>query len=436
MKKIVQLFSFIGIASFLISSCSSEYRGYDKSESGTYYKYYIHNEGENAKIGDEISFHLRYTLNDSVLFDSHARPVSKLIVPAELYKGDIYNCFTLMTAGDSASFIIEADSFFLITAGLEKIPDFIEPKSKLYADVNIISIKLKEDIEVENAKLLSEYKTKELEAIKNFKIENKINQEFIKNTGVFYKAIKKGSGKLPNPTDIITVKYDIKDLNGRIIYNSNVVKEDVTFECLSENSETKGFNLIISKMYKGDKASFIVPSSLAFAEVGIPNRLQPYTPLNYTIEILDIQEKALYKSEKGKQNKSFIDTENEKISSYLKNNNISEKPRESGLYYIETIEGIGRLVKNGDNVKVHYTLYNLDGKKIDSSVDRGSPFTFVVGQGQVIAGWDEALTLMKKGGKATLIIPSKIAYGERKRSEDILPYTPLRFEVELIEIVK
>jgi len=436
MKRIAQLLSFIGVFTFLIYSCSSEYRGYEKSESGVYYKSYTQNDGLKAKIGDEISFQLKYSQNDSIIFDSYTRPATKIVIPEEQYVGDIYSCFTLMAAGDSASFIIEADSFFLITANMPQIPAFIEPKSKLYADVKILSIKTKEDLELETNKLMADLKAKEIEDIENFKSAQKMDQEFVENTGIYYKSVKKGTGNIPNPTDIITVEYAISYLDGIVVFDSKSVEEDIIFECMNESVETKGFNLIISKMKKGQKANFVLPSELAYGETGIPNRLQPYTPLNYIIEIINIQDKETYNKEKEAKDNSFINVENDKISSYLKKNNITTPPRESGLYYIEKLEGSGRFVKKGDNVKVHYTLYNLDGKKIDSSVDRGTPIEFIADYGQVIDGWVEALTLMKKGGKATLIIPSKIAYGERKRSADILPYTPLLFEVELIEIVE
>ena len=77
----------------------------------------------------------------------------------------------------------------------------------------------------------------------------------------------------------------------------------------------------------------------------------------------------------------------------------------------------------------------MNGKKFDSSVDRGQPFEFVVGQGQVIPGWDEAVSMMHVGEKVKIILPSSIAYGGQGAGDVILPFTPLVFEVELIEIV-
>ena len=99
-------------------------------------------------------------------------------------------------------------------------------------------------------------------------------------------------------------------------------------------------------------------------------------------------------------------------------------------------EGTGDEVKSGDTVKVHYTGTLLDGTKFDSSLDRGEPFEFTGGQGQVIQGWDEGILGMKVGGKRKLTIPSSMGYGETGAGESIPPNAGLVFEIELIEIVE
>ena len=108
----------------------------------------------------------------------------------------------------------------------------------------------------------------------------------------------------------------------------------------------------------------------------------------------------------------------------------------SGLRYLITEKNKkGKKVNAGDKIRVHYTGQFLDGQVFDSSLDRGEPIEFNVGTGKVIPGWDEGLQLLRTGEKATLLVPSELAYGERGVGP-IPPNTPLKFEVELIEVVK
>ena len=106
----------------------------------------------------------------------------------------------------------------------------------------------------------------------------------------------------------------------------------------------------------------------------------------------------------------------------------------SGLEYRDDKVGDGQEAKAGDHVSVHYTGTLTDGKKFDSSRDRGQPFQFALGAGQVIRGWDEGVAGMKVGGKRTLIIPPEMGYGARGAGGVIPPNATLVFDVELIAV--
>ena len=106
----------------------------------------------------------------------------------------------------------------------------------------------------------------------------------------------------------------------------------------------------------------------------------------------------------------------------------------SGLQFIDLVPGKGASPKQGQKVKVHYTGWLTNGSKFDSSVDRGEPFDFIIGIGQVIKGWDEGVSTMKIGGKRKLIIPSELGYGARGAGSAIPPNATLIFEVELLGI--
>jgi len=106
----------------------------------------------------------------------------------------------------------------------------------------------------------------------------------------------------------------------------------------------------------------------------------------------------------------------------------------SGLKYVDQMIGSGDVAAAGKTVSVHYTGWLENGKKFDSSVDRGQPFSFPLGAGRVIKGWDEGVQGMKVGGKRKLIIPANLGYGSRGAGGVIPPNATLIFDVELLGV--
>jgi peptidylprolyl isomerase len=110
----------------------------------------------------------------------------------------------------------------------------------------------------------------------------------------------------------------------------------------------------------------------------------------------------------------------------------------SGLQYEDTVPGTGPSPSTGQQCVMHYTGWlwqnGTKGAKFDSSVDRGTPFSFPIGTGRVIKGWDEGVASMRVGGKRTLLIPPDLGYGQRGAGGVIPPGATLLFEVELLEI--
>jgi peptidylprolyl isomerase len=176
------------------------------------------------------------------------------------------------------------------------------------------------------------------------------------------------------------------------------------------NQVIKGWTEGLQLMPVGSKFKFTIPSELAYGERKTGS-IPPNSTLIFEVELFGIE-------------KAFIDTDFSLPG--------REDNTESGLRMIVHKEGNGEKPSVGQTVSVHYTGLFETGKKFDSSHDRGSPISFPLGQGRVIKGWDEAIALMSKGEKRTLIIPPDLGYGSQDKGR-IPPNSTLIFEVELVE---
>ena len=173
----------------------------------------------------------------------------------------------------------------------------------------------------------------------------------------------------------------------------------------------KGWDEGVMSMKVGGKRTLTIPSNLGYGERGAGAVIPPNATLIFDVELLEIKA-------------AFVDTDFSLPG--------KEETTESGLRMIIHKEGSGDVAKAGQTVVVHYTGLLETGKKFDSSHDRGQPFSFKLGQGRVIKGWEEALALMKPGEKRTLIIPPELGYGDRQAGP-IPPNSMLIFEVELVK---
>lgn len=133
--------------------------------------------------------------------------------------------------------------------------------------------------------------------------------------------------------------------------------------------------------------------------------------------------------------KNSVVMEKQKLEKFLSDNKISTEVTGTGLHYQITNKGNGEKAESGRMVKVHYVGKFLDGKVFDSSIERGEPIDFPLGQGRVIKGWDEGIALLSEGDKATLYIPSHLAYGPGGIPNAIPPFSTLIFDVELVEVL-
>jgi FKBP-type peptidyl-prolyl cis-trans isomerase FkpA len=297
MKKYSFLIAMI-IATFILTSCS-EHPGYKKTDDGLFYKFYVQNEdAATPEIGDVMTVVMSYGLEepDSIVFTSDSLSEPSLLQLMEpTYKGDISEGLALMAVGDSASFIVNADSFYINNVGLEKdqIPEFVKPGSNLKFEIKLVSIQTKAEYEAERKlkiekiqAMMEERKAKEPEDIKQFVKDSSITA-LPSATGLYYIETKRGTGAMPVKGDTVSVHYSGRFLDGST-FDSSVGGEPIDF-VIGINQVIPGWEEGILLMRAGGKAKFIIPSDLAYGANGAGTLILPYTPLVFDVELIKVK---------------------------------------------------------------------------------------------------------------------------------------------------
>ncbi|UXX79757.1 FKBP-type peptidyl-prolyl cis-trans isomerase [Reichenbachiella carrageenanivorans] len=277
-------------------------------------------------------------------------------------------------------------------------------------------------------------------------------------SGIIVNIVEKGDG--PELKDSTILQLNMKYLNdkGNEQWSSAKAGGPVPIQYIKEVWATSGTMYEALEIMKvGDSATFEVSAKDLYEntfKTAVPDSLDTASNVTFYAKIVSMMtteefqafqkeeyEKAQAKAQEERvaaQAKMIEDAaevikkDGEIIDQYLADNGITAQTTESGLRYVITEEGEGENAQAGNQVSVHYNGTLLDGTKFDSSYDRGSPFGFVLGQGRVIMGWDEGIALLNKGAKATLYIPSTLAYGERAAGS-IPANSILKFDVELVD---
>ena len=444
-KTAFQSFLFL-LVIVLVVSCSSSsnendrFNGFEYAGNGVYRQ--VHYRGNNKPVwqdSDWVTVRMDYRLKDTVLYSSKNSSGDSLTfaMMTPMFKGDLYEGIKTMGVGDSVTFVVVADSFFLKTAHLTELPSFVRPGSPMYFDVKLMGHYTEKEYEALLKKKKKEQRQIEIEKLDNYLKENKIAINPTAS-GLYFIPIEKGSGRKPEKGEMCRVYLEVKQLDGTLLFN-NFDKDPLDVE-YGKHFDTQGFQEGLGMLREGGKATLILPSPIGVGEKGREG-VPPFTTIVYTVKLDKLRtvdevkkERAEKKKRRDEERKRLKEAEKNKIALYVKEHKITQEPMETGLYIIRLEEGNGPKPENGDTVSVDYTLYTLQGNIIDSSPE-GKPLKFIVGKGQVVSAWDEALPLMKTGEKVRLIVPSKMAYGGWGYKK-IDPYTPLLFDVRLVKIRK
>jgi FKBP-type peptidyl-prolyl cis-trans isomerase FkpA len=271
-------------------------------------------------------------------------------------------------------------------------------------------------------------------------------------SGIKYQFVHHGTGEVPPEGGYWTMNLAYFNDKGEVIFSS----ADQGGAMPMNYSATRfGKNASIEECFaligKGDSSVFYLSADSLYKNTAggptPPDLVGTKIKLSIGIEkIFSAEEFGEYTKELEKEQ---LEKEKDGINTYVSTKGLNVEVTEEGLYYEITKVGNGEMPQVGQTVRVNYTGFLMDGTVFDTSIEEAAkeanvyspgrqyqPYTFPLGQGNVIRGWDIGIGLLSVGGKATIVVPSSLAYGNRGSGQVIKPNSTLVFNVELVEIVK
>jgi peptidylprolyl isomerase len=243
---------------------------------------------------------------------------------------------------------------------------------------------------------------------KDKKTKYELNKEYTTATGLKYTFLKLGTGAGIEKNDMVTVDYVGKFTNDTVFDSSYPRKAPYTFK-IGYKQAIDGWDEAMQLMHVGDSAKLILPPSLGYGDKQV-GMIPPNSTLVFIIKIVSMKEGA----------KPFDVTKKD----------TTKLP--SGVKIVMITKGKGPKINDGDILTVKYSAYLPEGKCFDSSVERGDPIKYNMGKG--LKGLDEGIKQMVKGGKARIIVPYALAFGEQGRQGLVPPKTDVIFDVELLDV--
>ncbi len=287
MKKLI----LVLICAFSMTAVHAQKNKYtiDKT-TGLEYVIFSPKKGERIADGKIVFLNLRYKTNrDSVIFDTWTMhtPI-QIPVSQSAFKGDLMDALRLLTVGDSASFLINADSLFEKTFGVDQLPDFIDKGSKLNFTVKIDRVTSPEEMQAEELKIQKEKEMEEKVHIDKYISDNKL-QVITTSSGLMYVMLTEGTGKQAVAGKSVRVHYTGKLLDGTK-FDSSFDRNDPIEFTLGQGMVIRGWDEGIALLKEGGKALLIIPSNLGYGARGAGGIIPPFTPLTFEVELVSIAE--------------------------------------------------------------------------------------------------------------------------------------------------
>lgn len=360
-----------------------------KTESGLEYTLTEKGTGKIPAIGDKVVVHYTGKLTDETVFDSSLKsgqPFTFVLGAGQVIKG-WDEAFQLLRVGDKATIKFGPDLGYG-----DRAQGPIPANSTLIFDIELLDV---------------------IEGVRPWNVDGK--DTITTASGLQYILLTENKdGELAAAGTKATVHYSGYFKDGKM-FDSSVERGSPFSLKVGSGQVIPGWDEGLALLRKGEKAKFIIPYKLAYGEHGRPPQIPAKSDLIFDVEIVDVQ--------------AMVPLVLYDVSG------LELKTTASGLKYYEVKRsGSDERAAAGNTVKVHYSGYLADGKMFDSSVERGDPIEFPLGQGRVIPGWDEGIALMNVGDKLRLVIPYELAYGEQGRPPHIPAKSELTFDVELIGV--
>lgn len=424
----------------LLMSCErSVFKGFDKMENGTYMQFHsVNNQGDMPKIGDYVVVEVKQTLGDSLFYSSEYEEDGTLefeLTEPE-FVGDMMAGLLNMHIDDSATVAFLVDSMCIKTLGMDEVPSYLTAGMPVYIDM-----KLRDIIPAETVASQREYELKLMKQYDDDRLAMYYSDEKNKITedGLIILSVK-GKGRGAKNDDVLIINFNLLTLDGDTLLNL-YDGEPIAVKC-GDYELGAGFAEAMRYVPEGGEAHFVIPSSLAFDSAGLENYIAPYTSfvLNvkniaiYTREEYEKEQKRLHEAEEA-ENQRRLEEEPARIEKFVKDHNVSVAPSATGVYYLEIVKGTGKSAEIGDLVTIHYNLYNIEDKLIETSYST-EPMQFIYGNNEMVPGIEEALEHMRVGGKATIIVPSKMGFGDIAIDNELPANSTVIFDLELVEVQK
>ena len=408
-------------------------------ENGAYMQFHDANDnGEMPKIGDHVIVSVKQSMGDSLFYSSEYEEggTIEFELTKSSFVGDMMAGLLNMHLNDSATVAFLIDSMCIKTLGMDAVPDYLTAGMPIYIDMRLKGIITAEEVAAQQDFELQMMKQNDENRLAMYYSDEKNK---ITKSGLIILSVK-GKGRGAKVGEILMINFNLLDLDGDTLLDL-FDREPVAVRC-GDLELGEGFAEAMKYVPEGGEGHFVIPSALAFDSIGLENSIMPYTSLVLNVRNTSILTQEEYEAEQKKkyeaeeaENQKRLEEEPARIEKFIKEHNVNVAPSASGVYYLEIETGDGPVVDNGDIVTIHYNLYNIEDKLIESSFG-SDPLQFVYGNKEMVPGIEEALGNMRVGGKATLIIPSTMGFGDVAIDKELPANSTVIFDIELIDVQK